>query len=200
MKKVLSIPLSIVLLFIIAFPGLHQANADTKSIEVGETVSDFELPDIAGKTQLLSKLKGEKGVLVIFISATCPVSAAYSDRIEKLALDYKVRGINLVGINSNAGESLEEVKQYAAKNKFSFTILKDEGNKIADLLNARVTPEAYLLDSTFKLVYHGRVDNSRKLEMVKTNELRDALDLLIEGKPISKARTLAFGCKIDRAS
>lgn len=189
-----------VLFLVLTFPALCQTNSLIKGIEIGELTANFDLPDLDGKMRSLSSLKGEKGVLVIFISARCPVSSDYSERIEKIAKDYKARGINLVGINANSNESAEEIKTWAAQVQFSFVILKDNGNKIADRFNARVTPETYLFDPSLKLIYHGRIDNSRKLELVKSNELRDALDLMIEGKPVSKARTFAFGCTINRAS
>ena len=198
MRKISLSLVASLLFFACAFPVLCQTNATAKGIEIGETTANFELSDLNGKMHSLSSLKGEKGVLVIFLSAKCPVSNAYNDRIEKLAQDYKARGINVVGINANFNETEEEIKKHAAQVKFSFVILKDRGNKIADRFNARVTPETYLFDSSLKLLYHGRIDNSKNLEQVKSSELREALDLILEGKPISKARTLAFGCTINR--
>src|SRR5918911_879004 len=80
---------------------------------VGSTVSDFTLPDVDGKEHTLSSLKGKNGTVLIFISVQCPVSNAYNERMEKLAQDYKARGINVVGVNSNSTESAEVVKAHA---------------------------------------------------------------------------------------
>jgi len=66
-------------------------------------------------------------------------------------------------------------------------------------LGATRTPEAYVLDASSKLVYHGRIDNSQKLDRVTSNDLRDALDALLAGKPIQKTTAVAFGCTIKRA-
>jgi peroxiredoxin len=169
-------------------------------VSVGAEVEDFKLPDLDGKERSLSSLKGKQGTVLIFISVQCPVSNAYNDRMEKLAMEYKARGINVIGINSNATESVAAAKQHAAESGFSFPILKDHGNKIADRLGAQVTPEAYFLDEENRLLYRGRIDNSRNGNAVTSSELREALDAALAGKPISKAEVRAFGCSIKRAS
>ena len=112
--------------------------------------------------------------------------------------DYRARGVNVVGINSNSTEPAAEVKQHAADNGLNFTILKDPGNQIADRYDAQVTPEAYLLDASGKLVYHGRIDNSRYGYVITATELRGAIEATLAGKPVEKAEVKAFGCSIKR--
>src|SRR6266850_5862800 len=151
---------------------------------IGATVEDFTLPDANGKEQSLNALKGKKGAVIIFVAVQCPVSNAYNERMEKLAQDYKARGITVIGINSNVAEDAGAVKAHAAQNHLTFPILKDPGNKIADRLGATRTPEAYLLDASNKLLYHGRIDNSKDVSGVNSSELRDAMDAALAGKPI----------------
>ena len=167
---------------------------------IGSTLDDFTLPDSNGKEQSLNSLKGKNGAVLIFIAVQCPVSNAYNERMEKLAQDYKARGINVIGINSNVAESADAVKAHAAEHKLTFTILKDPGNKIADRLGASVTPEAYLVDGSNKLLYRGRIDNSKNADGVSSSELRDAIEATLAGKPITKTTANAFGCSIKRVS
>jgi peroxiredoxin len=166
---------------------------------IGATVANFSLPDASGASHSLDSLKGTKGSVLIFIAVQCPVSNAYNERMEKLAQDYKAKGINVIGINSNSTESAADVKSHAASNNLTFTILKDDGNKLADTLGATRTPEAYFLDAKNTLLYHGRIDNSRDATQVVSSELRDALDATLAGKPVSKSTANAFGCTIKRA-
>ena len=166
---------------------------------IGATIVDFTLPDTDGKDHSLNSLKGKNGSVLIFIAVQCPVSNAYNERMEKLAQDYKARGINVVGINSNVTEPADAVKAHAAAHKMTFVILKDNGNKIADALGATRTPEAYFLDANNKLLYHGRIDNSRDTSQVNANDLRDALEATLSGKPVTKTTANAFGCSIKRA-
>ncbi len=172
----------------------------TGVVGIGATVADFKLPDADGKQHSLASLKGERGTVLIFVATKCPVSNAYNARMVKLAEDYKAKGINVVGINSNVAEMSDEVKAHAAENKLAFLILKDKGNKIADQLGARVTPEVYFLDASNKLVYRGRIDNSRNGDAITASDLRDALDATLAGKPVAKTEVDAFGCSIKRAS
>src|SRR5688572_31300663 len=166
---------------------------------IGTTLDDFTLPDVDGKEHSLNSLKGKSGSVLIFVATKCPVSNAYNERMEKLAQDFKARGVNVIGINSNVAELGAEIKAHAAANKLTFPILKDGGNKIADIYGATVTPEAYFLDAGNKLVYRGRIDNARDTSQVVSTELRDAVEAALAGKPIVKTTATAFGCSIKRA-
>jgi peroxiredoxin len=166
---------------------------------IGATVEDFTLPDVDNKDRSLKSLAGKNGTVLLFIAVQCPVSNAYNERMEKLAQDYKAKGIAVIGINSNVAEDAAAVKAHANANKLNFTILKDPGNKIADKLGASVTPEAYFLDGSNKLVYHGRIDNARNAAQIETSDLRNALDASLAGKPLEKTEAKAFGCSIKRA-
>jgi peroxiredoxin len=171
-----------------------------KTVAIGDTIPDFKAEDLSGKEHTLASLRGKNGTVLIFISVQCPISNAYNERMEKLAQDYAAKGINLVGINSNATEPASAVKKHAAEHNFTFTIIKDKGNKIADQLGAEHTPEAYLLDANDKLLYHGRIDNQKDAGRVTANDLRDAIEATLAGQPVKKPTALAFGCTIKRAS
>ena len=166
---------------------------------IGSVIEDFTLPDTDGKGHSLSSLKGKNGEVLIFISVQCPVSNAYNERMEKLAQDYAAKGISVIGINANATEPADAVKAHAAEKHLTFAILKDPGNKLADRLAANATPEVYFLDANNKLLYHGRIDDSRDASRVTSSDLRDALDAALAGKTIAKPTAKAFGCTIKRA-
>jgi peroxiredoxin len=190
--------LSILLAFVFVLAGVAIANEVPAPPAIGSTIEDFTLPDVSGADRSLKSLAGKNGTVLLFIAVQCPVSNAYNERMEKLAQDYKAKGIAVIGINSNVAEDADAVRGHAAENKLSFPILKDSGNKIADKLGASVTPEAYFLDGKNKLVYHGRIDNSRNAAQVESNDLRNALDAALGGKPIEKTEAKAFGCSIKR--
>ena len=168
------------------------------ALAIGAAAPDFTLPDADGKQHTLASLKGKSGTLILFVATECPVSNAYNARMQKLADDYRAKGVNVVGINSNASEPAAEVRKHAADNGLSFTILKDAGNQVADRFDAQYTPEAYLIDASGKLVYHGRIDNSRSGDSITSSELRDAVEAVLAGKPVAKTEVKAFGCSIKR--
>ena len=203
MKKY-ALPLFIGAVLIVAFAAIAGSGRNASDLPappaVGTMIDDFTLPDADGASHSLASLKGKNGTVVIFIATKCPVSNAYNDRMEKVFEDYKAKGFNVIGINSNNTEPAAEVKSHAAEKGLKFTILKDDNNKIADRLGATRTPEVYVLDAKGKLAYHGRIDNAQKAEGITSNDLREALDELTAGKAVTKTDGAAFGCSIKRVS
>jgi peroxiredoxin len=171
--------------------------ASAQGLAIGGTMENFSLPDTTGKTQTLDGLKGTKGAVVIFLSAQCPVVKAYNQRISEIANDYKAKGINFIGINSNVTESGDWVKSNAAEN-YKFPVLIDKNNILADKLGAMVTPEAYYVDANRALVYHGAIDNDRSATNITEPYLRNAFDLSLAGQKVGKTTARAFGCNIKR--
>jgi len=190
---------SAVLLAVIALSAfvLNPTVGQAGDFAVGTTLENFSLPDTNGTVRSFNDLKGKNGAVIVFLSAQCPVVKAYNERINQIAADYQAKGINVIGINSNATESLDWVKSHATEN-YKFPMLKDEGNVIADKLGATVTPEVYYFDAKNVLLYHGAIDNDKGGKAITDTYLRTAFDSALGGKPIVKTRANAFGCSIKR--
>jgi peroxiredoxin len=197
MRKLSALTLALTVSLVV-LSGLIFNRAASAAISIGTTVSDFSLPDTKGNTVSLSKLKGKNGTVIVFFSARCPWVKAYAERIDKIAQDYKSKGVNVIGVNSNSTEPEDEVKSHASS--FSFPMLIDKGNKIADQLGAERTPEVFLLDNTNKLVFHGAIDNNKEASLATKSFLRDAIDATLEGKAIEKSEVPAVGCTIKKAA
>jgi peroxiredoxin len=187
--------LSSIILAVFAFVSIAVVSAD---VAIGAKVDNFTLPDTSGKQQTLGELKGTNGTVIVFLSAQCPVVRGYNGRINQIAAEYQAKGINFIGINSNATEDDAWVKSHAAEN-YKFPVLKDKGNKLADKLGASTTPEVYYLDKDNVLLYHGAVDNDRSGKTVTEPYLKIAFDASLSGKKIEKTSTNAVGCSIKRA-
>ena len=166
---------------------------------VGTKLENFTLPELSGAEQSFDKLKGKNGAVLVWVSAQCPVVKAYNERINEIADELKAKDINLIGINSNATESLDWVISDAKEVGYKFPVLIDKGNLLADKLGASVTPEFYYFDQENVLLYHGALDNDRSGKNVTINYLRDAFDSALGKRPIKTAKTNAFGCSIKRA-
>jgi peroxiredoxin len=171
-------------------------------IKVGEKMADFTLPDVNGKPHRLYEFEGKKAVAVIFIATRCPYSNAFNHVMASLAHEYEGRDVAFIAINANKTEPVAEVADHARAHGLDFLILKDEGNQIADRLGASVTPEVFLLDSTWTLRYHGALGNSHQPttnpDKTTDDEIRPALDDILGGKPVAVTETKAFGCTIKR--
>ena len=161
-------------------------------------VDDFSLKDYNGKEFSLSDFKDSKAIVVIFVATECPVSNAYNSRMESIYNDYKNKNVTMVGINSNKAEDIGRIKEHAKSKGLTFPILKDEKNIIADKFRASVTPEVFVLNNNFEVLYHGRIDDSRDESDVEKKDLRYALDEILSDKQVSDPVTKAFGCTIKR--
>lgn len=170
------------------------------SPQIGTPAPAFDLTTIDGKTfSLAEAVKTHSAVVVMFVATKCPYSNAYNDRMRDMASAYEKQGVLFAGINSNKSEPAEEATEHAKKHAHAFPIMKDPGNKIADLYDAKRTPEIFVVDREGKLRYHGRIDeNYEDASKVTSPDLKNALDALLSGKPIVKAETKAFGCTIKR--
>jgi len=172
---------------------------DLKTLKAGDTCPGFALKNYDGTAVVLdSVLKKNTYTVVMFIATKCPVSNAYNERMAELAGRYSKKGVGFVAINSNKAEPAEEVAEHAKEHGFTFPVAKDPGNVIADEFGALVTPEIFVMDPGKKLLYHGRIDDSRKADKVTKKDLDEALTALLAGKEVSADQQRAFGCTIKR--
>lgn len=164
-------------------------------LAVGVAVPDFGMTTLEGRRFSLAEAeKTHRGVVILFLSTICPYSNYYNDLIRVLAADFGKRGIAFVGVNSGALESADEARTHAREHGHTFDIIKDPESRIADLLDARRTPEAFFLDSFGILRYHGRIASK-----ISSPDLKSAIEAFLDGRPIRPAETKAFGCAIPRS-
>ena len=169
------------------------------SLKIGEEVPGFTLKNYDGKEYSLGSIaKTSKLTALMFIATQCPVSNAYNERMVKLYEAYSGKGVAFVGINSNKQEMVDEIASHAKDHGFRFPVLKDDKNAIADAYGAEVTPEIFVVDQHGKLLYHGRIDDSRNEAKIESRDLAIAFDALLAGKEPPRTETKAFGCTIKR--
>lgn len=168
----------------------------TAAVAFGAEISDFKVLDLNGAEHSFSTLKGDTTV-VVFLATRCPVSNAYNQRMEVLYTDYSPKGVHFVFVNANANEPSTEVADHAKQVGFTFPVYRDAGN-VADLFNAQVTPETYVINKQGAIIYHGSIDDAQNVARIKKQSLRAALDEALAGKPVTVAETKAFGCTVKR--
>jgi polyisoprenoid-binding protein YceI/peroxiredoxin len=166
---------------------------------LGESVADVELASVRDgqKVSLLSD-RSQKATVALFLSASCPVSGAYDERLRKLGEEFGRRGVRFVAINASAAETTAEAAEHLVRARLPFPMVKDPGNVVADRFQASVTPEAFLIDGHGVLRYRGRIDDSQDAARVRSRDLRDALEAVLAGRQPPRSEAKAFGCLIDR--
>lgn len=180
------------------------AVTESTMLELGTEAPDFALTDVmTGKTVRRDDFRDKKALLVMFICAHCPYVKHIEKTLGKLGSDYAGKPVAIVAISSNdvtthPGDGPEGLKTQAKANGFPFPYLYDESQAIAHAYRAACTPDFFLFDSGFKLVYRGQYDSSRPGNDVPVTggDLRAAIDTVLAGKPVPVEQRPSIGCNI----
>ena len=180
------------------------ARTPSTMLPLGTEAPLFELPDtVSGKQRSLGELKGEKGTLIMFICNHCPFVKHVNQELVRLAGDYQDRGIGFIAISSNDVENYPEdhpdkMKETATREGYPFPYLYDASQEVARDYQAACTPDFYLFGPELKLRYRGQLDSSRPgNEIPVTGEdLRIAMDCLLDGRAVSSEQRPSIGCNI----
>jgi len=167
------------------------------------TIQPFSLDTADGKTWSMNDHKQAKAFVFLFLGTECPVNNQYLPELVRLHKQYAPKGVVFAGINSNAQDSPTRVLGHAKANGLTFPMLKDSGNVIADALQARRTPEAFVVSPKGQVLYRGRIDDQIGIGYRRTaptrRDLAEALNDVLAGKAVRVAQTDAPGCLIARA-
>ena len=172
---------------------------------LGASAPDFYLPDtVTGANYKLQDLKGDKGTVVMFICNHCPYVIHVKDQLIDIAKSYVKQGINTIAISANdianyPQDAPDKMKAMMADWGRPFSAyLYDESQEVAKAYQAACTPDLYLFDANLACVYRGRLDGATPKNDVPLSgeDLRNALDNLVIGKPISEEQIPSIGCNI----
>lgn len=171
-------------------------------LEFGSPAPDFNLPGTDSKTWSLASFKDAKALCVVFSCNHCPYVQAYEGRFVALQTELGPRGFQLLAINANDAveypeDSFDAMRERAKERGFNFPYLYDESQTVAKAYGAVRTPHVFLFDAERKLAYVGRIDdNWDQPDKVVRHELRDAVEDVLEGRPVKVPETFAVGCSI----
>ena len=177
---------------------------ESNMLPLGSEAPPFSLPDtVSGNTIRLEDIASDKATVVMFICNHCPYVIHVNDEIVRLANDYIPKGVAFVAISSNDVENYpqdgpHEMKKVAEKLKYPFPYLYDESQNVARAFDAACTPDFYVFDKDLKLVYRGRLDDSRPKSGIPLTgkDLRNALDAILSGQPVAVKQYPSGGCNI----
>ncbi len=199
--------LKVALLILFAMPAWGQTSHPI--LALGSPAPNFDLPGIDGKNHKLSDYAASPILVVVFTCNHCPIAQMYETRIGKLAADYKEQGVAVVAIqpndpkalrideldSSDMSDTLEEMKIRAEYKHLTYPYLYDgDTQSVTRAFGPQATPHVFVFDQDRKLRYEGRFDNSYRIELVKTQDARNAVDALLAHKDPAVTHTGVFGC------
>jgi peroxiredoxin len=179
------------------------------TLAIGSPAPDFSLPGVDGRLHKLSDYASSPVLAIVFTCNHCPIAQMYEHRIQQMADDYKSKGVAVIAIQGNDPEAIQlaeldssDVSDTLADMKIRVQykhltypyLYGGETQEVTRAYGPQATPHIFIFDQQRHLRYEGRIDNSYRMELVKTHEARDAIDALLAHKEVAVTHTGVFGC------
>ena len=184
-----------------------------QELKLGGVVDNrITLADIDGKQHTTADFEGRITV-VNFWATRCPWQRGWDPTLAEIQREYSSKGVTFLMINSNQGNGeivdndlkdgdkpYQEIRKLLAKEDLPYTVLVDHHHVVADLFDAKTTPDVFVFDGKARLVYRGLIDDDARGEKgdEATHHLRNALDALLSGEELEPREDKPFGCTIKR--
>lgn len=144
--------------------------------------------------------QGQQPEVFVFMATTCPICQQYTGGLKSLEEGWgeKVK-LNLV---FGRKERRRELRAFAERYRLEMRLKRDRRGKLAKRLGPTHTPEAFLVAEDGKLMYRGKIDNlyedlGVRRGVVTEHYLKDAVESVLTGEPVTVSRTQAVGCLIE---
>src|SRR5277367_5139024 len=199
-----------VVAFTILLASLSIWGQQTHSIlPLGSPAPDFSLPGVDGEIHKLSDYASSPVLVVVFTCNHCPIAQMYERRIEQLYEDYGKKGVAVVAIQGNdpkairideldssdVSDTLDDMKIRVQYKHLHYPYLyAGDTTSVTRAYGPQATPHVFIFDKDRRLRYEGRVDNSYRIEMVNTQDARNAIDALLANREVPVKKTGVFGC------
>lgn len=192
--------------FLMTFILLGLSSFSLAGVSPGDTAPDFELKDPEGNTHGLSDYD-DKIIVLEWFNFGCPfVKKHYkSDNMQSLQKHYTEKDVIWLTVASSAPGKQGYLTPETAKtqplleNAEHSALLLDSKGTVGKLYGAQTTPHMFIIDKN-KVVYNGAIDDIRSTDLddvpKATNYVKQALDELLAGKPVSVKTTKPYGCSV----
>jgi peroxiredoxin len=172
-------------------------------LPLGTPAPDFALPDPTGRIVALADFAAAPALVVVFMCNHCPYVKHVRAGLARFGRDVQARGVAMVGINANdvtnyPEDSPARMAEEARSAGYTFPYLFDATQAVARAYRAACTPDFFLFDAERRLVYRGQFDASRPGNGLPVTgaELRNAVEAVLAGKPVSANQKPSLGCNI----
>jgi len=172
------------------------------TLRLGQKAPDFTLPAADGRTCSLADFRNAKVLVVFFTCNHCPFVTGSDEITRQTANRFASQGVCFVGINANSRntypeDSFDGMVKRMREHKFPWVYLHDESQQVARAYGALRTPHFYVFDAGRRLIYCGRgVDNPREAAKATVNDLGNALEDHLAGRPVRVPLTNPIGCNV----
>lgn len=125
--------------------------AETSIVRVGDLFPDFSLRTVGGGDFSMLEAKGDV-ILINFFATWCGPCQNELPHIDRIWAEHRGNA-NFRLIVIGRDESLESVREYRDKNRFSFPIAADPDRKVYSLVADKLIPRTLLISRDGSVVY-----------------------------------------------
>jgi peroxiredoxin len=174
----------------------------TPKMNMDWRAEDFNLLGTDGARYTLSRVKGRRGLVVMFICNHCPFVQAIAKKLADDVRKMQEAEIGVAAIMSNdtkeyPEDSFENMKVFAQHHGFTFPYLFDETQEVARAYGAVCTPDFFGFNRDLLLKYRGRFDSSGKEASRKSeHDLLNAMQMIAETGEGPENQYSSIGCNI----
>tara|TARA_B110000503_G_C6998493_1_gene350465 strand:- start:183 stop:752 length:570 start_codon:yes stop_codon:yes gene_type:complete len=169
---------------------------------LGLALGDRSLPDSSGVNHPLRQV-GAAATLIAFVCNHCPYVRHIETALGDLVRSHTEKGLMALAVVSNdlveyPDDDIEGMEAQLVRANWDFPYLIDRDQSLALELGAVCTPDFFLFDSGFHLVYRGAFDDSspKNGNPVTGELLKTAIELTLGGKQVPTPHRSATGCGI----
>src|SRR5262245_50103021 len=193
-------------LLLVVLVGCSRASAvvpPPKQLPTSGKTSEAAWPpvfvDIAGKEHRPAEETGVKAIGLIFVLPDCPIANSLIPEINRLREAFQPRGVRLLLVRAEADVTAEKAREHAKEYEVGPPIVLDPEHEWVKKAGAKVSPEAVVFSAVGEIVYRGRINDQyvglgKRRGVVTTHDLREALEAVLDGRPVAQPRTEAVGC------
>lgn len=192
-------------LLALALLGAAARGDEPPAPALGATIERLDLVDVRYRVPrgLDELLRDQRALVLAFTTLDCPLANRYLPRLVSLEADLRARGVRVALVNAGPNDRMNAVAARALEAKVDFPVLKDHEGATARALGVGSTPEVVVLDAQRRLVYRGRIDDRVRVTgerpAATREDLREALDDVLAGRPVRVAETPVDGCRLAGA-
>ncbi len=172
------------------------------TLSLNDSAPDFRLPATDGQSYALDDFAEAHLLVLCFTCNHCPYVLGSDEVTRATAERYAGQGVRFVGINSNsvntyAEDGFDGMVARMAEHQFPWVYLHDESQTTAKAYGALRTPHFFVFDEKRRLIYTGRgIDTPRDGSQMTVNDLANALEDALAGRPVAVPLTNPIGCNV----
>ncbi len=169
-----------------------------------QSIEEISLLDaVTGGTVKVDTKAGQKGLVLIFHSLSCPFAGMYEGRIKALRSTFQNQGVNFILVNpdsDNSPATQEKLRKFIDDSGINASYLIDSNQDLVKLFQISKIPETILLapgPNGLEVKYKGAIDNNPQAESsVSERFLERAINQVLRGEVTAPSQVRATGCNI----